>query len=95
VEPGKLRIGKMKPLGRFARTASYANFGMATLLRIEKGSKALEIPIVAVIGFVDAKERLFCIAVYRQLRDEKDVELAKGDAAAWADAIIAANRPAP
>ncbi|HLX22880.1 MAG TPA: hypothetical protein VKR38_05990 [Usitatibacter sp.] len=91
VESGKLRMGEVTPLGIFTKSASYATFGTATRIQVEKGGHVMEAPIITVIGFMVAKERLFCIAVYRIYRDEKDVESAKRDSTAWIEAIARAN----
>jgi hypothetical protein len=91
VESGKLRMGDVTPLGLFTKSASYASFGTATRIRVEKGGQVMEAPVITVIGFMVAKDRLFCVALYRLYRDDKDVESAKRDSTAWIEAIARAN----
>ena len=95
IETGKLRMGEVTPLGMFAKADNYAAFGTATRIRVERGGQVMEVPIITVIGFIVARDRLFCIAIYRLFRDDKDVELARRDSAAWIEAISKANPPAP
>ncbi len=91
VESGKLRMGEVTPLGIFAKGPSYATFATATRIQVERSGHVMEAPVITVIGFMVAKERLFCIAVYRIYRDDKDVESAKRDSTAWIEAIAKAN----
>jgi hypothetical protein len=95
IETGKLRMGEVTPLGMFAETGNYATFGTATRIRVERDRQVVEAPIITVIGFMVAKERLFCIAVYRLYREDRDIELARRDSAAWAEAITKANSAPP
>jgi hypothetical protein len=95
LEAGRLRMGEVTPLGGFTRRDNFAIFGAATRIRVERGASVTEAPVVTMIGFIVVKERMFCIAVYRMYRDQKDVELASRDAAAWADAITQANASKP
>jgi hypothetical protein len=44
-----------------------------------------------VIAFIVVKDRLFCTAVYRLYRDQRDVDAVRRDATEWADAITRAN----
>jgi hypothetical protein len=91
IESGKLRMGEVTPLGIFAKSASYATFGTATRIQVERNGQVMEAPIITVIGFMVARERLFCVAVYRVYREDKDVETAKRDSTAWVEAIARAN----
>jgi hypothetical protein len=91
LDTGRLRMGEITPLGTFTKRDNFATFGAATRIRVERGNRVDEAPVITVIGFIVAKERMFCIAVYRLYRDDKDVEAARRDAAAWADAITEAN----
>jgi hypothetical protein len=91
IEPGRLRMGEIEPLGIFTKRDNYAIYGAATRIRIERADTVLEAPVVTVIGFLSVKERLFCIALYSLYRDEKDLDKAKQDSAAWAEAITRAN----
>ncbi|HEY2628724.1 MAG TPA: hypothetical protein VGI57_06320 [Usitatibacter sp.] len=95
VDAGHLRMGEITPLGTFTRRDNFATFGAATRVRVERSGNVAEAPVVTVIGFVVVKERLFCIAIYRLYRDEKDVELARRAAAEWGDAITEANATKP
>ncbi|HEY2628166.1 MAG TPA: hypothetical protein VGI57_03530 [Usitatibacter sp.] len=95
LDPGHLRMGEITSLGTFTRGDNFATFGAATRIRVEHGVDVSEAPVVTVIGFIVVKDRMFCIAVYRLYRDEKDVELAKRDAAAWSEAITKANAAKP
>ncbi|HUL55968.1 MAG TPA: hypothetical protein VLT60_03165 [Usitatibacter sp.] len=95
VDAGKLRMGEITPLGAFDKGERYATFGAATRIRVERGAEVMEAPVITVIGFIVVKERLFCIAVYRMYREEKDIEQARRDADAWAQAIVRANPSGP
>jgi hypothetical protein len=95
LETGKLRMGEVTPLGIFAKSGDYATFGTATRVQVERDGRVVEAPVLTVIGFMVAKERLFCFAVYRLYRDDKDVEQAKRDSTAWAESIAGANLSAP
>ena len=95
VDAGRLRMGEITPLGTFSKHDEYATFGAATRIRIERGSEVMEAPVVTVIGFIVARQRMLCIAVYRLYRDEKDIQLARREADAWADAIVKANAARP
>src|SRR5262249_42070690 len=93
VESGKVRMGGVTPRGMFAKSATYATFGTATRIQVERNGQVMEAPVLTVIGFMIARQRLFCIAVYRLYRDDKDVEAAKRDSTAWVEAIARANIP--
>ena len=95
VDAGKLRMGEITPLGTFSKHDDYATFGAATRIRVERGAEVMEAPVITVIGFIVAKDRMFCIAVYRLYRGEKDIGLARDDADAWASAIVKANGARP
>jgi hypothetical protein len=95
VEPGRLRVGVITPLGMFDKRDNYATFGSMTRVRVERGDAVAEQPVVTVIGFIVVKDRMFCIAVYRLYRSEKDVEAARRDASDWAEAITQANAARP
>jgi hypothetical protein len=95
VDAGRLRMGEITPLGTFTRSESFATFGAATRVRVERGDGVAEAPVITVIGFIVAKERMFCIALYRLYRDDKDVEAVRRDAASWAEAIVQANATKP
>jgi len=92
VQVGRLRVGQLQPFGIYARKPNYLTYGAGTRVHVESpDGKATDAPLVMALGFVLAKQRLFCIAVYRVYHDPKDAEMTRSDAADWAEAILRAN----
>ncbi len=92
-EPGSaaVTVGKMHPLAVYANTEKTITYGALSSIKVDVAGQVIERPVVMVDSYVNIKNHMVAVGVYRIVSDAEDIELARDKALTWVKSIISEN----